>query len=96
MIVMAFAEDGDLRSVVKEFSTSMRKIPELIVMSWLQQTLAGLSHMHRQSVLHRDLKSSNIFLSNLRRQIQIGDLGISKMFQLYGNHGYDYELYEEF
>jgi NIMA (never in mitosis gene a)-related kinase len=81
IIVMSLAEDGDLRSVVHESSARKRAIPDLVVVSWIRQTLAGLSHMHSLAVLHRDLKSSNVFLSEGRRRLRIGDFGISKMLE---------------
>mmetsp|Transcript_44868 Transcript_44868/g.116231 ORF Transcript_44868/g.116231 Transcript_44868/m.116231 type:complete len:389 (+) Transcript_44868:71-1237(+) len=81
VIVMSLAEDGDLRSVVKESAEAQKAIPEPVVLAWMRQALAGLSHLHSQSVLHRDLKSSNVFLSRGRRHLQIGDFGISRMLE---------------
>mmetsp|Transcript_32567 Transcript_32567/g.107403 ORF Transcript_32567/g.107403 Transcript_32567/m.107403 type:complete len:366 (-) Transcript_32567:73-1170(-) len=80
-IVMSLAEDGDLRQVVKEASTAQRALPEFVVLSWLGQLLRGLAHMHAQDVLHRDLKSSNVFLSGGRRHLRIGDFGISTVLE---------------
>jgi len=80
-MVMSLAEDGDLRRVVTESQASNRIIPEPVVLSWVRQTLLGLSHLHSQAVVHRDLKSSNIFLCQNRRRILIGDFGISKVLE---------------
>eukprot|EP00929_Paragymnodinium_shiwhaense_P003080 TRINITY_DN103489_c0_g1_i1.p1 TRINITY_DN103489_c0_g1~~TRINITY_DN103489_c0_g1_i1.p1 ORF type:complete len:454 (-),score=75.82 TRINITY_DN103489_c0_g1_i1:319-1680(-) len=86
-IVMSLAEDGDLRRVVTDFTPTPTKpalapsIPEAVVLSWMRQTLSGLSHLHGQGVVHRDLKSSNIFLCNQRRRIRIGDFGISRVLE---------------
>jgi len=76
-IVMSLAEDGDLRRVVTESQAVKRSLPEPIVLWWVRQTLEGLRHLHDQGVMHRDLKSSNIFLCDGRRRIRIGDFGIS-------------------
>lgn len=76
-IVMTLAEDGDLRTVVTDALAMERVIPEPIVLTWVRQTLLGLQHLHKQGVVHRDLKSSNIFLCEGRRRIRIGDFGIS-------------------
>jgi len=81
VIVMSLAEDGDLRGVVRDFQTSQQKIPEPVILSWLHQTFSGLNHIHSHSVMHRDLKTQNIFLSDRRRQLQIGDFGISRMLE---------------
>lgn len=84
-IVMSLAEDGDLRRVVTDFTTgpqsALPAIPEAVVLSWMKQTLSGLSHLHGQGVVHRDLKSSNIFLCQQRRRIRIGDFGISRVLE---------------
>jgi len=80
-MIMSLAEDGDLRHVVTESQASNRIIPEPVVLSWVRQTLQGLSHLHAQAVVHRDLKTSNIFLCEHRRRILIGDFGISKVLE---------------
>lgn len=81
LIVMSYAEDGDLRRAVAESQTARRSIPEAIVLSWFRQILEGLRHLHSQAVVHRDLKSSNIFLCEGRRLVRIGDFGISKILE---------------
>ena len=35
--------------------------------------------MHSQNIVHRDLKSQNIFLTRNLDQVKIGDFGISKI-----------------
>jgi serine/threonine protein kinase len=37
----------------------------------------AIFHMHSRRILHRDLKTQNIFLTNGR--IRLGDFGISKV-----------------
>lgn len=81
LIVMSFAESGDLRSVVTNSQVARRALPEPVVLWWLRQMLAGLRHLHAQGVVHRDLKSSNIFLCDRRRLIRIGDFGISRVLE---------------
>lgn len=78
-IVMTLAEDGDLRTLVTRFQASKSLFPEPVVLSWTRQVLEGLKLLHSQGVVHRDLKSSNIFLCQGRRRIRIGDFGISKV-----------------
>lgn len=78
-IVMSLADGGDLRCVVVECYEAKQLIPEPITFSWIRQTLSGLQHLHGQGVVHRDLKSSNIFLCHGRRQVRIGDFGISRV-----------------
>jgi len=81
-IVMSLADGGDLRCVVTEcLHAGPRALPEPIVMTWVRQTLSGLQHLHSLGVVHRDLKSSNIFLCQGRRRIRIGDFGISRVLE---------------
>jgi len=47
--------------------------------SWLVQLAMALHHMHDRRVLHRDLKSRNIFLK--RGIVKVGDFGIAKVLQ---------------
>jgi len=81
LIVMTLAEDGDLRGAISNSLALARPLPVPVVISWLRQTLSGLNHLHSQSVVHRDLKSSNIFLCDARRRILIGDFGISRVLE---------------
>lgn len=80
-IVMSLADGGDLRCVVAECTSRGHLIPEPIVVCWAGQTLSGLGHLHSQGVVHRDLKSSNIFLCQRRRLVRIGDFGISRVLE---------------
>lgn len=81
LIVMSLAENGDLRGVVANAQAVGRALPEPAVLWWLRQMLAGLDHLHSQAVVHRDLKTSNIFLCEGRRHIRIGDFGISRVLE---------------
>ena len=43
------------------------------------QILLAIHHIHAHNILHRDLKTQNIFLSKNRKVVKIGDFGISKV-----------------
>ena len=47
---------------------------------WFIQIAFGLQYIHKKNVLHRDLKTQNIFLTS-QNIIKIGDFGISKVPQ---------------
>lgn len=38
----------------------------------------GIQYLHAKKILHRDIKTINMFLSQ-KDQIKIGDLGVAKM-----------------
>jgi len=81
LIVMSFAESGDLRNAVANAQALRTPLPEPAILCWLRQMVAGLGHLHSQGVVHRDLKSSNIFLCDGMSHIRIGDFGISKVLE---------------
>lgn len=41
------------------------------------QICSGLAHIHAQRILHRDIKSHNIFM-NKHHGVKIGDFGVAK------------------
>lgn len=49
------------------------------VKCYLQQLLRGLEHCHRQGVLHRDIKGSNLLLDN-GGVLKIADFGLATFF----------------
>ncbi|KAG0612009.1 hypothetical protein M758_7G183400 [Ceratodon purpureus] len=52
---------------------------EAQVKCYLQQLLRGLEHCHRQGVLHRDIKGSNLLLDN-GGVLKIADFGLATFF----------------
>jgi NIMA (never in mitosis gene a)-related kinase 1/4/5 len=48
------------------------------ILHWFVQLALGLHYMHNNKVLHRDLKTQNVFLLGNGRLV-LGDLGISKV-----------------
>ena len=40
----------------------------------------GLEYIHKHKILHRDIKTLNVFL-NKNEDVKIGDLGVAKMLQ---------------
>eukprot|EP00088_Acartia_fossae_P033316 TRINITY_DN3409_c0_g1_i4.p1 TRINITY_DN3409_c0_g1~~TRINITY_DN3409_c0_g1_i4.p1 ORF type:complete len:329 (-),score=47.86 TRINITY_DN3409_c0_g1_i4:194-1180(-) len=78
LIVMEFAEGGDLAAVIKRQREVYKQFfPEEKILNWLVQISFGLQYIHKKNILHRDLKSQNIFLTK-QNIIKIGDFGISK------------------
>lgn len=45
--------------------------------SWAHQLLAGTHFMHKNKVIHRDLKSSNLLINN-KGELKIADLGLAR------------------
>lgn len=49
------------------------------IKSLSHQMLSGLSYLHRQSILHRDMKGSNI-LVNSRGELKLADFGLARVY----------------
>ena len=77
-IVMAFCEGGDLSTVIEK--RRMRSFPEHEVINWFLQISLALQYMHDEHILHRDLKTQNIFLTK-QGIIKLGDFGIAKVLE---------------
>ena len=74
-IVMEYCEGGDLQKFLEE----RKKIPlnDNFIWKLFIQIVIGLGEIHNMNILHRDLKTPNIFLTK-NNDIRIGDLGIAK------------------
>ncbi|XP_040263649.1 serine/threonine-protein kinase Nek4 [Bufo bufo] len=77
-IVMGFCEGGDLYHKLKEQKGKL--LPESQVVEWFVQISMALQYLHDLHIMHRDLKTQNIFLtkSNI---IKVGDLGIARVLE---------------
>ena len=54
--------------------------PEDKILDWFTQVCLAIKHIRDSKILHRDIKSQNIFLKN--GQIKLGDFGIAKCLDL--------------
>ncbi|KAF8150112.1 kinase-like domain-containing protein [Crassisporium funariophilum] len=43
----------------------------------LRDAVLGLEYLHRQGIIHRDIKPANLLWTDDRRQVKIGDFGVS-------------------
>ena len=77
-IVMEFADDGDLSTKIKKSLKNKIYFDERMIWSTLIQILEGLKYLHKSDIIHRDLKSANIFLTK-KGFVKIGDLNVSKI-----------------
>lgn len=73
-IVMEYAEGGDLSSFIK----SKTLLSEEVLIKYIVQIADALSYLHLKKIIHRDIKPQNIFLSKDKKNVKLGDFGISK------------------
>ncbi|KAH6847270.1 hypothetical protein B0I37DRAFT_391240 [Chaetomium sp. MPI-CAGE-AT-0009] len=80
-IFLEYISGGSIGSCLRKHG----KFEEAVVASLTRQTLSGLAYLHREGILHRDLKADNILL-DLDGTCKISDFGISKKTDnIYGN-----------
>ena len=80
-IVMDFADAGDLFTKIEN---AQGYFSETEILDMFTQLCLAIKHIHDRKIIHRDLKSQNIFLNKLGI-IKLGDFGISEIL----NHTHD-------
>ena len=79
-IVMEYADKGDLYQKIVHLKKIGCLIEEIDAWKIFIQMVRGLKSLHDLKILHRDLKSANIFLFS-NGTAKIGDLNVSKVAQ---------------
>ena len=80
-IVMEYADDGDLQTKISQMKKAGGLFSEEIIWSYAIQMIEGLKALHDKKIMHRDLKSANIFLVKDKHQCKIGDMNVSKVIK---------------
>ena len=86
-LVLELCENGDLNDKIREKKQKNEKFSENEILQYFYEILQGLYYLHKNRVIHRDLKTLNIFLTE-NNHIKIGDFGVSK--KLINNNIYAY------
>ncbi len=76
-IVMNYCEGGDLNTKINQKKSDGQMFEEAKIIEWCIQICMALEHLHEHHVLHRDLKTKNIFLTK-SEVVKLGDFGISR------------------
>ena len=104
---MEYADDGDLSTKIKQAKNKQGFCEESRIWNTLIQILEGLKYLQKSDIIHRDLKSANIFLT-IKGTVKIGDLNINKIIgksmaitqtgtpyyaspEIWNDHPYDYK-----
>ena len=75
-IVMQYAPNGTLHSRLQ--AQRGKSLAEEKVWKFFIQSLLGLCHVHSKKIIHRDIKSLNLFFDS-EDNVLVGDLGIAKV-----------------
>ena len=79
-IVMEYADDGDLYTKIKKMKEEKIFFEEKTIWDYTIQIIQGLKALHDKNIMHRDLKSENIFLTK-NYKCKIGDMNVSKVLK---------------
>eukprot|EP00451_Oxyrrhis_marina_P040730 CAMPEP_0204390920 /NCGR_PEP_ID=MMETSP0469-20131031/60981_1 /ASSEMBLY_ACC=CAM_ASM_000384 /TAXON_ID=2969 /ORGANISM="Oxyrrhis marina" /LENGTH=486 /DNA_ID=CAMNT_0051384865 /DNA_START=34 /DNA_END=1495 /DNA_ORIENTATION=+ len=79
-IVMTFAERGDMCARIQSVKERGETLTEPQILRWTAQVSLALKFVHDKHILHRDLKTQNLFLAS-GDIVKVGDFGISKVLE---------------
>ena len=75
-IVMEYAAGGDLWGKIT--AADGHHFPEAQIVEWVKEMCSALEYIHSIHILHRDIKSQNMFL-DAEGHVKLGDFGIAKI-----------------
>ncbi|CAL1528177.1 unnamed protein product [Lymnaea stagnalis] len=76
-LITEWCQYGSLKDYLKRKASAKSHVPEERVILWLGQMADVLRYLHASKIVHRDIKTDNIFLDD-RQNVKIGDLGIAR------------------
>lgn len=80
LIVMEYADGGDLYKQIKARVQAMKYFREHEVIFIFLQLCLALDHIHSNKMMHRDLKTANILLTTTGL-VKLGDFGFSRQYE---------------
>ncbi|CDW51891.1 Pkinase Tyr domain containing protein [Trichuris trichiura] len=69
-IIMEYCSQGQLYELLR----SDKKVTASLVLQWAKQIGSGMQYLHQQKIIHRDLKSPNVLVTE-DDQVKISDFG---------------------
>ena len=78
-VIMEYAPYGDLSKILQNKKKKKEYFTEIDLLNMYLQIASGLKAIHAKQIIHRDLKSANIFIIHQNDLVlKIGDFNVSK------------------
>jgi NIMA (never in mitosis gene a)-related kinase len=77
-LLMQYCDGGDLERKLNEVRKENGMVPETQLLDWFVQMALALQYLHSKRILHRDLKTANVFLTAIGI-VKLGDFGVSRV-----------------
>lgn len=74
-LILQYCSGGDLKGALKK----AKVLVDRSIWRYFLRIALGLQYLHAKRILHRDLKSENIFLHGPDEGLRVGDLGLARM-----------------
>ncbi len=78
LLVMEYVHGVTASRAVRRLAKQGQTLPCETAVSWVVQTIAGLTHAHDRQVVHRDIKPGNLMVTADGRQVKLLDMGLAK------------------
>ncbi|MFV0388321.1 MAG: protein kinase domain-containing protein [Pyrinomonadaceae bacterium] len=75
-LVLELMSGGDLAKLC-----SSKRLTASESLGFLEQICAGIAHAHKKDIIHRDIKPQNMFLTEDKRIVKIGDFGVARFVE---------------
>lgn len=76
---MDYCDGGDLYTKINQKKQANELFTEDQILDWFVQLALAIKHVHDRKILHRDIKTQNIFLTS-KGDVKLGDFGIGIYF----------------
>ncbi len=76
-LVMEYADEGDMENKIKNHIKNKTFFDEKDVWKFIIQITEALKALHDNKIMHRDIKTANIFIKN--GNAKLGDMNVSKV-----------------
>lgn len=77
-LIIEYADGSDLYQRIKDKQKENMYFDEKEIWRVLVHTLRGLQQLHDLGIMHRDIKSANVFMTN-QSVAKLGDMNVSKL-----------------